>query len=85
SSFIRALESADKPKCLLIVRRDRSIGKGTGTLLSPDDRKLGDANPEKLVLTLYRIRGEKAKNWNDKPLWVPNIKFPEGKCFYKTS
>lgn len=34
----------------LIVRRNRDIAKGTGTLLSPNDRKLGDEYEEEVVL-----------------------------------
>lgn len=45
----------------LIVRRNRDIGKGTGTLLSPTDRNLGDTYPDDLVLTMYKITGNKAK------------------------
>lgn len=66
----------------LIVRVNRNIGKGTRTLLSPDDRKLGDDFPDQMVLTMYRIKGEAEKGWEGKPLWVPNIKFSEGTCFY---
>lgn len=70
-------------KCLLIVRTERSITKGTGSLLSPDDRKLGDANPDKLVLTMYRLKGEVEQYWNGRPIWVPNIKLPSGNVFWK--
>lgn len=39
----------------LIVRRNRDIAKGTGTLLSPNDRKLGDEYEEEVVLTIYKV------------------------------
>lgn len=85
-SFPGCVETLRKqnPKlgCKLVVRTNRSISKGTGTLLSPTDRQLGDLYKSKLVLTLYRLRGEAAKGWDDKPLWVPNIKFPTGTYFY---
>ena len=73
---------AEKPfvQSRLIVRRNRDIGMGTGTLLSPSDRELGDAYPENLVLTMYKITGTKA-GWNGKQLWIPNIKLP-GKYIY---
>ena len=71
-------------KGTLIVRRERDIKKGTGTLLSPNDRDLGKRIIDKPVLTLYRIKGQKEKGWNDKPLWIPNIKFPDGIAFCKT-
>lgn len=73
----------EEQKAVLIVRRNRSIGKGTGTLLSQDDRILGDAITRYPVLTLYRVEGEKEKGWNGNPLWIPNIKLPAGKNFYR--
>jgi len=80
---VEALQKSGKEKaCRLIVRVERSIGKGTGTLLSPDDRNLGAQYADRLVLTMYRIKGEKDKGWDGNPLWVPNIKFSEGTCFY---
>lgn len=69
-------------KCRLIVRTDRDIAKGTGTLLSPNDRALGEQFHNEIVLTMYRISGNKNKGWDGKPLWIPNIKFPTGCCFY---
>lgn len=65
----------------LIVRRNRDIGKGTGTLLSPSDRELGDAYPDNLVLTMYKITGTKT-GWNGKQLWIPNIKLPGRYIYY---
>ncbi len=35
------------------------------------------------VLTLYRINGEVEKGWEGKPLWIPNIKLPLGKNFWR--
>lgn len=63
----------------LIVRRNRDIAKGTGTLLSPNDRKLGEKYNEEVVLTIYKITGN--KGWNGEKLWIPNIKLP-GECIY---
>jgi hypothetical protein len=81
---IKALKASHADnKAMLIVKRDRSISKGTGTLLSPVDRSLGDSIKDVPVLTLYRINGEKDKGWEGEPLWIPNIKLPEGKNFYK--
>lgn len=64
----------------LILRRNRNIGRGTGTLLSPNDRALGDNITDKVVLTLYKITGE--KGWNNKQLWIPNIKLPGELSYY---
>jgi hypothetical protein len=71
-------------KCYLIIRRNRDISKGTGTLLSPTDRKIGDKLNKEIVLTLYRVNGQASKGWNGKPFWIPNIKFPDDACFYDT-
>lgn len=72
-------------KCILIVRIDRDIAKGTGTLLSPGDRAIGDALNKEAVLTMYRIIGSKDKGWDGRPLWIPNIRFPDDSCFYDTN
>lgn len=80
---VRALsKKRPKMKYRLIVRIDRDIAKGTGTLLSPNDRALGDNYQNDVVLTLYRLNGDVSKGWNGNPLWVPNIKFPSDCCFY---
>lgn len=80
---IRALsQKRPKIKYQLIIRVNRDIAKGTGTLLSPNDRLLGDNYPNDVVLTLYRVNGDVSKGWNGSPLWVPNIKFPSDCCFY---
>lgn len=81
---LKALKSAGHEKCYLIVRADRDIAKGTGSLLSPNDRQKGAAITDKTVLTLYRVNGQIEKKWNGFPVWVPNIKFPKGHCFYST-
>ncbi len=71
-------------KYRLIIRIDRDIAKGTGTLLSPNDRQLGDSFNDDVILTLYRIKGSVEKGWSGNPLWIPNIKFPSNSCFYDT-
>jgi hypothetical protein len=63
------------------IRNNRSISKNTGTLLSPDDRLLSHQNSEETTLFLYRINGELEKGWNNKPLWIPNLKFPNNCIF----
>lgn len=65
----------------LIIRRNRDIGKGTGTLLSPTDRELGDKYPNDVVFTMYKITGNKDKGWDGTKIWIPNIKLP-GDCVY---
>lgn len=63
----------------LIVRRNRDIAKGTGTLLSPNDRRLGDEYEDVVVFTIYKVTGN--KGWNGEKIWIPNIKLP-GECVY---
>ncbi|CZI16486.1 Z1 domain-containing protein [Legionella pneumophila serogroup 1] len=81
---IDSLEKKEQKQAVLIIRRNRNIGKETGTLLSPDDRKLGLQFPDRIVLTMYRITGDVKKGWAGISLWIPNIKFPQGKFFYST-
>ena len=63
--FVSAIEAlaSKRPatKFKLIVRRDRDISKGTGTMLSPNDRALGDKFRHDVVLTLYRVNGSQEK------------------------
>lgn len=82
SCILALCEKRPSVKFKLIVRINRDIGKGTGTLLSPTDRDLGEIYNTDVVLTLYRIVGSTQKGWDGQPLWIPNIKFPEGLCFY---
>lgn len=73
---------ADNPLAqgTLIVRRNRDIGKGTGTLLSPNDRALGDSFTDVVVLTMYKVTGN--KGWDGQQLWIPNIKLPGDVTYY---
>lgn len=81
--FINTFLSADPTsQAKLIVRKNRDIGRGTGTLLSPTDRKLGDQYPEEVVLTMYKITGNTAKGWAGEQIWIPNIKLPGDFIYY---
>lgn len=81
--FINTLLVTDSTaQAKLIVRRNRDIGKETGTLLSPTDRKLGDTYPDDLVLTMYKITGNKNKGWDGTQIWIPNIKLPGNYAYY---
>ena len=86
AKFINSINALAKKrpstKYRLIVRINRNISRGTGTLLSESDRLLGEQYDEDVVLTMYRINGLIDNGWNGSPLWVPNIKFPAGFCFY---
>ena len=83
-SFIGFLNSiiADTPlaQAKLIVRRERDIAKGTGTLLSENDRKLGDSFKDITLLTMYKVTGK--KGWNCDKVWIPNIKLPDVLIYY---
>ena len=86
-TFVSVIETilSEQPagQGILIVRRNRDVTQGTGALLSPNDWKLGGQFPSKIVLTLYQVTG--SKGWGGKPLWVPNIKLPEGAVYYDVS
>ena len=66
----------------LIVRRERDIGKETGTLLSPNDRAIGKAITDFPVLTMYKVTGNKDKGWDGRKIWIPNIKLPGTDVYY---
>ncbi len=80
SEFVKTI-LADNPleQGELIIRRGRNIGRGTGTLLSPNDRKLGDLYKDVAVLTMYKVVAN--KGWKDE-VWIPNIKLPGGNIYY---
>jgi len=69
-------------KVVLVIRRGREISSNTGTLLSPDDRRLSSRHEKDAVLILYRLTGESAKGWNGSPFWVPNVKLPGNRVIY---
>lgn len=68
---------------ILIVRRGRAVTQGTGSLLSPNDRLLGDSFTSKMVLTMYEIEGD--LGWKKPRIWVPNIKLPEFINYYNVN
>jgi hypothetical protein len=71
------------PKIRLLTRRGRNISKDTGTLLSPDDRKLGTEFSEDILLTAYQLNGSKNQGWAGKPFWVLNVRLPEGMVYHR--
>lgn len=84
ASFISIIDTmlAEHPTAqgVLIVRRNRNVAQGTGALLSPNDWALGGAFPSRVVLTMYKVTGQ--KGWGGQPLWVPNIKLPDNVVYY---
>jgi hypothetical protein len=85
-NFISILQTmlSEKPgmQGMLIVRRERDIGKGTGTMLSPNDRELGKSITDFPVLTMYKVTGSSEKGWNGRKVWIPNIKLPGTDVYY---
>ena len=85
-NFIGILQTmnSEKPgtQGKLIVRRERDIGKKTGTLLSPNDRALGKEITDFPVLTIYKVTGNREKGWNGRKIWIPNIKLPGTDVYY---
>ena len=67
----------------LLVRWNRNISKGTGTMLSPDDRNTVSDYSNDVFLVMYRLTGEARQGWSGKPFWMPNIRLPDGFVFYK--
>ena len=79
--FIKALLTENTlAQGKLIVRRERDLTKGTGTMLSPNDRSLGGGFTDAVVLTMYKVTGN--KGWNGEQLWIPNIKLPGDSIYY---
>jgi hypothetical protein len=83
-AFVSIINSflAEQPAAqgILIVRRNRNVAKGTGALLSPNDWQLGASIQDKIVVTVYKMSGE--KGWGGRQLWVPNIKLPSNIVYY---
>lgn len=83
-SFVSIINSilSEQPAAqgILIVRRNRNVAKGTGALLSANDWQLGGSFEDKIVLTVYKMTGE--KGWDGRKLWVPNIKLPSNIVYY---
>lgn len=82
-SCINAIKSKRPSlKYYLLVKSNRKITKSTGTMLSPNDRKIGDTKSNDLILTIYQVTGDIESNWDGNPFWLPNIKFPKNMIFW---
>lgn len=88
-NFTNALDSLTKmdefegQKALLLIKRDRAISAGTGTMLSANDRLIIQKHLDQIVFVMYRLTGEKKLGWDGKPLWMPAITLPDGYTFFK--
>lgn len=67
----------------IAVRTDRDITRGSRSMLSPDDNKLFNGSGPTLIM--YRYNGKIENNWDNKPLWVPNLRFPDGRTYFMFS
>lgn len=67
--FIAGVEAlkAQRPsfKTYVLIKTGRKLSRATGTMLSEDDRKLGEKYPNDLFLTLYQVVGNKDKGWQE--------------------
>lgn len=61
---------------LVMIRRNRNVSLGTGSLLSPNDRKQSMSSPERPVLVLYRLTGTHETGGKGFPFWVPDVNLP---------
>jgi len=83
-SAVKAIAEKNKIKqARIMVNTERKITKGTGTMLSSADRETVDKFSNEIVLVMYQLTGEKKLKWSGSPLWMPNIKLPDGFVFYK--
>lgn len=81
--FVDAIMNVNSDnKVILMVRRDRAISANTGTLLSPDDRRLAGTFPNDAVLILYHLTGDATKGWSGNPFWIPDVKLPGNRMIY---
>ncbi|EMS2531738.1 DEAD/DEAH box helicase [Neisseria gonorrhoeae] len=87
--FIAGVEAlkAQRPsfKTYVLIKTGRKLSRATGTMLSEDDRKLGEKYPNDLFLTLYQVVGNKDKGWQRKDFWLPNIKLPHNGLVYQSA
>lgn len=87
--FIAGVEAlkAQRPsfKTYVLIKTGRKLSRATGTILSEDDRKLGEKYPNDLFLTLYQVVGNKDKGWQGKDFWLPNIKLPHNGLVYQSA
>jgi hypothetical protein len=84
--YINALNMvADKENlktAKLFVSVGRRITKGKGTMLSEKDRMDIDRYNSDIALIMYRMVDDPELGWGG-PIWMPNIKLPEGFTFFK--
>ena len=68
-------------QCKLLIRFDRDVAFGTGSLLSPNDRQLTNLNVDDPTIVLYKLTGTVEKGWDGRPFWIPNVRMPDDYVF----
>jgi hypothetical protein len=66
----------------IFVSARRRITKGKGTMLSEKDRINIDKYTSDIALIMYRMVDDLELGWGA-PIWMPNIKLPEGFTFFR--
>lgn len=83
--LIKAIENmSDRVGFVALVGRGRDIGR-TGTMLTEQDRKLGESLGKDFVITAYELKGGKDKNWNGDPFWMINVRIPSGYVYHQVN
>lgn len=83
--LIKAMENmADKVGFVLLIGRGRDTGR-TGTMLTEQDRKLGETLGKDFVLTAYEVRGNADKGWQGSPFWMVNVRIPSGFVYHQVN
>ncbi len=69
----------------ILIGRDRNTGR-TGTMLTEQDRKVGEMVGEKdFVITAYRVHGGLDKGWQGNPFWLVNVRIPSGYVYHQVN
>ena len=88
--IVTALETLRKdPRynniAFLVVRRNRELSRPKEThwnlrsVLGPGDLDLAKReNPRYPTLFMYQQEGERKKDWDGMPFWIPVVAFPDG-------
>lgn len=85
AQLVKAMETmSDKVGFVVIVGRNRDIGR-TGTMLTEQDRKLGETLGKDFVVTAYEVKGSSDKGWRGQPFWMVNVRIPTGFVYHQVN
>lgn len=83
--LIKAIENmSDRVGFVALIGRGRDIGR-TGTMLTEQDRKMGDSLGRDFVITAYEVKGSSEKGWNGQPFWMINVRIPSGYIYHQVN